>query len=119
MMSLSNAISQQQPGHESTTSFQLALASSSTKNFTAMKDGPKTITKPIIQQQQQNINKMQGIVFANMQQQLQQPQVPAKLQRQSLQNASNTRPLTTRPIQRTHKFQLNQASTATIIQGEK
>lgn len=112
-MSLANSISQQPQGHESDTSFQLALASSSTKNFATIKDGSKTTIKPIIQQQQpqQNINKMQGVVFANTIQ-LQQPQVQAKLQRQSLQNTSNTRPLPTRTIQRTHKIQLNQASTA-------
>lgn len=121
MMSLSNSISQQPQGHESDRSFQLAVASSSTKNSVTIRDGSKPTIKPIIQQQQQqqqNKNQMQGIVFANTIQ-LQQPQIQAKLQRQSLQDTSNTRSLTTRTIQRTHRIQLNQASTATIVQGEK
>lgn len=88
-----------------------------------LKDGIKTtIAKPTIQQQQlqQSINKMQGIVFTNKIQ-LQQSQLQAKLQRQSPQpNTSNTHPLTTRTIQRTHKIQLAQAPPPTIIhQGEK
>lgn len=122
MVSIPNTITQQSQSHQSDSAFQLALASSSTNNFTAIRDSVKTaIAKPTIQQQQlqQNLNKMQGIVFANTIQ-LQQPQLQAKLQRQSSQpNTSNTLPLTTRTIQRTHKIQLAQAPPPNIVQGDK
>lgn len=122
MVSIPNTISQQTQSHQSDSAFQLSLASSSTNNFTAIRDGVKTtIAKPTIHQQQlqQNLNKMQGIVFANTIQ-LQQSQSHAKLQRQSSQpNISNTLPLTTRTIQRAHKIQLAQAPPPNIVQGEK
>lgn len=120
MVSMPNSISQQTQSHQSDSTFQLALASSS-NNFTAIRDGTKvTIVKPTIQQQQlqQNLNKIQGIVFANTIE-LPQAQLQAKLQRQSTQtNASNTHPLTMRTIPR--KIQLTQAPPSTIVlQGEK
>lgn len=122
MVSIPNTITQQSQSHQSDSAFQLALASSSTNNFTSIRDSVKTaIAKPTIQQQQlqQNLNKMQGIVFANTIQ-LQQSQLQAKLQRQSSQpNTSNTLPLTTRTIQRTHKIQLAQAPPPNIVQGDK
>lgn len=116
------SIAQQSQSQQSESSFQLALAPSSGKNFTTIRDGTKTtIAKPIIQQQQlqPNINKMQGIVFTNAIQ-LQQSQLQAKLQRQSSQaNTSNTNHLTGRTIQRTHKIQLTQAPPPNIVQGDK
>lgn len=65
MVSMASSISQQTQSHQSDSTFQLALASSS-NNFTAIRDGTKvTIVKPTIQQQQlqQNLNKIQGIVL--------------------------------------------------------
>lgn len=127
MVSIPNTITQQPLIHQSDSSFQLALTSSTNStnnNFAAIRDNFKaTIAKPTIQQQQlqPNLNKMQSIVFANAIQ-LQQAQQQAKLQRQSpQQNTSNTQhPLTTRTIQRAHKIQLNQAPPPPIIQqGEK
>lgn len=126
MVSIPNTITPQPQIHQSDSSFQLALASSThstNNNFAAIRDNVKaTIAKPTIQQQQlqQSLNKMQGIVFANSIQ-LQQAQQQAKLQRQSpQQNTSNTHPLATRTIQRAHKIQLTQAPPPPIIQqGEK
>lgn len=122
MMSIPNTISQHSQ-NQSDSSFQLALSSSgSSNNFTTIRDCVKTtIAKPIIQQQQlqQGLNKMQGIVFTNAIQ-LQQSQLQAKFQRQSIKpNTSTVHPLTARTIQRTHKIQLAQAPPPTIVQGEK
>lgn len=120
MVTIPSSISQQPQSQQSNSAFPLALSASSNNNFATLKDAIKTtIAKPSIHQQQ-NINKMQGIVFNTIQ--LQQPQIQAKLQRQSSQpNTSNTHTLTTRTIQqRTHKIQLAQAPPPTIIhQGEK
>lgn len=122
MVSIQNSIAQQSQTQQSDSSFQLALASSSAKNFSTIRESAKTIiAKPMIQKQQlhQNLNKMPGIVFANTIQ-LQQSQLQAKLQRQSSQvNTSNTHPLTTQTIQRMHKIQLTQATAPTIVQGDK
>lgn len=123
MVSIPNTINQHSQ-NQTDSSFQLALSSSgNSSNFTTIRDGVKTtIAKPIIQQQplQQSLNKMQGIVFTNAIQ-IQQSQLQAKLQRQSIKpNASIAHPLTTRTIQRTHKIQLAQAPPPTIVQqGEK
>lgn len=120
MVTIPNSIVQQSQSHQSNSTFPLALSSSSNSNFATLKDGIKTtIAKPTTtiqqQQSQQNINKMQGIVFNTIQ--LQQSQLQAKLQRQS----SQTNPLTTRTIQqRTHTIQLAQAPPPAIVhQGEK
>lgn len=123
MVTIPNSIVQQSQSHQSNSTFPLALSSSSNNNFATLKDGIKTtIAKPTttaVQQQQlqQNINKVQGIVFNTIQ--LQQSQLQAKLQRQSSQaNISNVHPLTTRTIQqRTPKIQL--APPAIVHQGEK
>lgn len=118
MMSMANSIAQQSQGQQSDSSFQLALASSSGKNSAMIRDcGKKSIVEPTIQQQQlqQNMN----IVFTNTIQ-LQQSQLQAKLQRQSLAaNTGNTNPSTARTIQRTHKIQLTQAPPPNIVQAEK
>lgn len=118
MVTIPNSIVQQSQSHQSNSTFPLALSSSSNSNFATLKDGIKTtIAKPTTtiqqQQSQQNINKMQGIVFNTIQ--LQQSQLQAKLQRQS------SHPLTTRTIQqRTHTIQLAQAPPPAIVhQGEK
>lgn len=127
---------QSSQSHQTDSTFQLALAStSSTNNFTAIRDGLKTtIAKPTTIQQHQlpsNLNKMPGIVFANTIQLQQSQQLHAKLQqRQSSTttvatvaqpNTSNTHPtIATRTIQRAHKIQLTQAPPPAIVQqGDK
>lgn len=131
MVTIPNTISTQQ----SESTFQLA-STGQTSSFTAIRDGLKTttttITKPAtIQQQQlqQNLNKMQGIVFANtIQLQQTQLQAAAKLQRQStIQQQANTskttQSLTARTIQRAHKIQIPQAPPPQVVlrrqSGEK
>lgn len=136
MVTIPNTITQQSQTHQSESTFQLALASTAqTNSFTAIRDGLKTTTTTIakpttIQQQhlQQNLNKMQGIVFANTIQ-LQQSQLQAaKLQRQSTTqqqpntSKTTTQSLTARTIQRAHKIQIPQAPPPQIVlrqSGEK
>lgn len=141
MVTIPNTITQQSQSHQSDSStFQLALASTAqTNSFTAIRDGLKTTTTTIakpatIQQQQlqQNLNKMQGIVFTNAIQ-LQQSQLQAaKLQRQSItaqqqpntsKTIATTQSLTTRTIQRPHKIQIPQAPLPQVVlrrqSGEK
>lgn len=143
MVTIPNTITQQSQGHQSDSPFQLALAATGPANsFTAIRDGLKTTTttttlsaKPATmqhQQLQQNLSKMQGIVFANAIQ-LQQSQLPAttavKLQRQSTapqqqpNTSKTTQPLAARTIQRAHKIQIPQAPPPQIVvrrqSGEK
>lgn len=120
MVSISNA---QQSQSQQSGSCQPTLSSPRINSFATAREKLKaTVSKPIFQQQQQqlqqNMNKMSGIVFTNAIQL--QPQTQAKLSRPSSQTNTTTNPTSTQTVQRTQKIQLTPANSATIVQpGDK